>query len=149
MFADDVVDVAVHYGLFPSDADPSAFSFSDVFDPVGFSGARFSDARVWSMFSQVADEKGSFQIQYQDYASGKNVTNRMPLFVKPYKKLTVKDIMDLMNSHYEGTELDSTVDVGAGLFGAPYRPRPLEWSYGENQYFNERTIAIEKTGWNL
>jgi dipeptidase len=149
LYAEDVVDVAVHYGMYSKDADPVAFSFSDVYDPVGFSGARFSDARVWSMFSQVADDDGSFQIQYQDYASGQNLANRMPLFIKPFKKLSVRDVMGLMNSHYEGTGLDPSNDVGAGIFGAPYRPRPLEWAYGESQYFNERTIAIEKTGWNL
>ncbi|KAG7360414.1 peptidase U34 dipeptidase family protein [Nitzschia inconspicua] len=149
LYADDVIDVAVHYGLYSKAADPAAFSFSDVYDPVGFSGARFSDARVWSMFSQIADEDGSFQIQYQDYASGQNLTNRMPLFIKPHKKLDVRDVMDLMNSHYDGTGLDSSHDVGAGLFGAPYRPRPLEWTFGEMRYFNERTVAIEKTGWNF
>jgi dipeptidase len=149
MYSQDVVDVAVHYGLYDEDADPLEFSFSDIYNPVGFSNARFSDARVWSMLSQIADDDGSFQIDYQDYAAGRNLTNRMPLFVKPFKPLSVADIMRLMNSHYEGTELDPSIDVGAGVFGSPYRPRPLEWSYGQKMYFNERTVAIEKTGWNL
>ncbi|KAL3917980.1 MAG: hypothetical protein SGILL_004458 [Bacillariaceae sp.] len=140
MYAEDVVDVATHYGLYPKEGDAEkSFSFSDTFDP----------ARVWSMFSHVADKDGSFEIQYQSYASGTNVTNRMPLFIKPFKKLTVQDVMALMNSHYEGTELDPSTDVGAGIFRTPYRPRPLEWTYGEKMFHNERTIAIEKTGWNL
>lgn len=149
LYADDVVDVAIFYGLYSPDDDPDLFSFSDTYDPVAFSGARFSDARVWSFFSTVADEDGSFQLKYQNYASGRDLSERMPLFVKPYKKLSAFDVMDLMRSHYEGTELDPSTDVGAGLFETPYRPRPLTWEYQGRKYFNERTVAIEKTGWTF
>jgi dipeptidase len=149
MYASDVVDVAVHYGLYPKEKDPKDFSFSDTYDPVGFSNARFSEARVWSIFSSLADTDGAFQLHYQEYASGRDVSKRMPLFIKPYKKLSVLDVMNVMNSHYEGTELDSSKDVGAGSFESPYRPRPLEWEYKGTKYHNERSIATVKTGWNF
>lgn len=125
LYAEDVVDVAVHYGLYPATADPKDFSFSDVYNPVRFTSARMSEARVWSMFSSIADFDGTFQKQYQDYALGINTKNRMPLFIKPKEKLSVTDVMSLMNSHYEGTELDPTKDNGAGIFASPYRSRPL------------------------
>ena len=125
LYAEDVVDVAVHYGLYPATADPLEFSFSDVYDPVQFVTARMSEARVWSMFSEIADQDGSFQKQYEDYALGKNTQNRMPLYIKPYSKLSVLDVMQLFNSHYEGTALDPRHDSGAGIFGSPYRSRPL------------------------
>ena len=149
MYAEDVVDVAVHYGLYPKQKDYSGFSFSDVYDPVKFAGARFSEARVWSAFSQIADSDGSFEIEFQDYVTGRNLKKRMPLFIEPYKKLSVSDVMDLMNSHYEGTELDASKDVGAGIFGDVHRPRPLLWEYQGKKYFNERTIATQQTGWNF
>lgn len=149
LFAPDVVDVAIHYGLYANNADPNDFSFSDVYDTLHFSSARFSEARVWSIFSNVADADGSFQLKYQDYASGRDLSKRMPLFIKPYKKLSAFDIMNLMNSHYEGTELDATVDVGAGIFQVPHRPRPLTWEYQGKTYHNERVIATVKTGWNF
>jgi hypothetical protein len=149
LFAPDVVEVAVHYGLYPEHANPLEFSFSDVYDPVTFSGARFSEARVWSIFSKIADSEGSFQIKYQDYAAGRDLQNRMPLFITPYKKLSVFDVMNLMNSHYEGTELDATMDVGAGIFADVHRPRPLTWEFQGKNYFNERTVATERTGWNF
>jgi dipeptidase len=104
---------------------------------------------VWSIFSQVADTDGSFQLKYQDYASGRDLSVRMPLFIRPYKPLSVLDVMNLMNSHYEGTELDSTKDVGAGLFETPHRPRPLTWEYQGKTYHNERNVATERTGWNF
>lgn len=125
LYADDVVDVAVHYGLYPATADPKDFSFSDVYNPVKFVSARMSEARVWTIFSAIADDDGTFQKQYQDYALGVNTKNRMPLFIKPYDKLSVTDVMSLMNSHYEGTEMDPTKDNGAGIFASPYRSRPL------------------------
>ena len=43
-----------------------------------------------------------------DYAQGYNLTNRMPLFVKPTSPLDVTDAMDLMRTHFEGTWFDTT-----------------------------------------
>ena len=57
--------------------------------------------------------------------------------------------MQLMTSHYEGTSLDSSRDVGSGLFQTPYRPRPLVWQYQNETYHNERSVATPKTGWNF
>jgi dipeptidase len=153
LFADDVVNVAVHYGLYDPttsiDDDSLDFSFSDVYDPVTFTGARFSEARVWSMFSQIVDPNGSFRQEYAEYATGRNLTKRMPLFVQPHAKLSLDNVMHIMTSHYEGTELDATIDVGAGLYGDAHRPRPLTWDYDGKTYFHERPIATERTGWNF
>lgn len=149
LFAPDLVDVAVFYGLYPVTADPLDFSFSDIYDPVNFIEARQGEARVWSILSQIADQSGEFEANYESYALGENLSNRMPLFVVPYKKLSLDDVMQLMTSHYEGTRLDSSKDVGAGLFASPYRPRPLEWQYKNVTYHNERNVATAKTGWNF
>jgi dipeptidase len=150
LYAEDVIDVAVHYGLYPADRDPGEFSFSDdVYDPVSFMGARASDARVWSILGAIADDDKSFQQEYSDYASGRDLKHRMPLWIKPYKPLMLQDLMSLMYSHYEGTELDSSVDVGSGLYSAPYRPRPLEWESRGKKYHNERSVATKQTGWNF
>jgi dipeptidase len=147
LYADDVVDVAVFYNLFPANGDPLEFSFSDVYDPVSFIAARQGEARVWSIFSHIAGP--DFAATYESYALGCNLTNRMPLFITPPRKLTLENVMEYMNSHYEGTSMDSSRDVGAGLFERPYRPRPLEWTYNDQKYHNERSIATAKTGWNF
>mmetsp|Transcript_746 Transcript_746/g.1665 ORF Transcript_746/g.1665 Transcript_746/m.1665 type:complete len:585 (-) Transcript_746:94-1848(-) len=149
MFSEDVVDVAVHYGLYPEQSDYSGFSFSDVYDPLTFSGARRCEGRVWSAFSQIADSDGSFQLEYEEYAAGRNLKKRMPLFVAPYKKMSVSDVMDAMNSHYEGTELDAGTDVSGGLYSDVHRPPPWKWEYGGKTYFNEYMIANHETGWNF
>jgi dipeptidase len=128
---------------------------------VNFLTTRMGDARVWSIFSQIADATGTFESQHESYAMGQDLTQRMPLYVFPYKKLAVDDVMRLLASHYEQTPLDSSLDVGAGLFATPYRPRPLVWTLDDDnnndsretpkkqQYHNERSIATAKTGWTF
>jgi dipeptidase len=134
--------------------DDASFSFSDVYDPVTFDGARFCEARVWSFFSTIMGQ--AWSDRYLDYAQGYNLTNRMPLWVKPDGKISTQDVMQSMRSHYEGTALDTTgtqfPDVGAGAFEDPIRNHPITWTSTtpENKgktYFNERTIAQSPTGW--
>lgn len=48
MWAPDVVDFAVAKGLYPKTADPLAFSFADVYDPLTPLSARLCEARYAS-----------------------------------------------------------------------------------------------------
>ena len=85
VYATDVVNVAREFGWYSgTDAD---FSFSDVYAPVDFSGARFCDARVWSGFNKVNSTMGD----YLNYAMGYDLHNRMPLWIKPDNKLSLED----------------------------------------------------------
>jgi dipeptidase len=119
------------------------FSFSDVYNPVDFGGARFCDARVWAFFNKYNDDMG----KHLDYAMGHNLANRMPLYVKPNRKLSVKDVADMMRDHYDGTPLDMTCDIGAGGNALPYRWRPLTFESDGKEYVNERAIVTQQTGW--
>ncbi|MCX7959329.1 MAG: C69 family dipeptidase, partial [Deltaproteobacteria bacterium] len=74
---------------------------------------------------------------------------RMPLYIKPEKKLSVKDVFELMRDHFEGTELDISQDTGSGIYKSPYRPRPLYWEYKDSEYFNERPISTYQTGFSF
>jgi dipeptidase len=154
LYSNDVVTFAKKIGLYPSDFPDADFSFSDVYDPVTFSGARFCEARVWSFFSAVMGEEWSNQ--YLSYAQGYDLTNRMPLWVKPPTKMSAQDIMQRMRSHYEGTPLSNTgldfPDVGAGAFYDPNRNSPITWTsaaHPDKTFFNERTIAQGPTGWSI
>ena len=53
--APDVVSFAVERGYWAGAADDASFSFSDTYDAVTPSGARFCEARVWSVFARLAD----------------------------------------------------------------------------------------------
>jgi dipeptidase len=77
-YASDVISFARKIGLYEG-ADEN-FSFSDVYDAVTFSGARYCDARVWSFFGNLLGQE--WADQYLDYAMGYNLTNRMPLWIK-------------------------------------------------------------------
>ena len=152
VFSPDVISFARDIGLYEgSDSD---FSFSDTYDPVDFDGARFCEARVWSFFSTVMGKEWSDE--YLSYAQGLDLTNRMPLWVKPSVQLSPQDVMENMRNHYEGTELDNTgklfPDIGAAQYSYPNRNSPITWSPPSNpetQYFNERTIAQPPTGWSI
>jgi len=143
VFAHDAIGFAREKGYF-NGADTD-FSFSDVYAPLTFDAARFCEIRVWTFFNQVADGMG----EHWDYATGKNLEKRMPLFVKPAKKLTPRDLMAAKRNHLQGTELDMTNDAGAGPFGLPYRWRPLTWKYDNREYFNERAIQTQQTGFSF
>ena len=160
VYAHDVISFAKDKGLYKG-ADKK-FSFSDVYAPVGFGGARFCEIRVWTMFNQVTDGMDT----YWDYVKGdiehpkahkegeamtpeNFASNRMPLWVKPTKKVSVHDMMMFMRDHLEGTELDMSKDVGAGPFGLPYRWRTLTWKVDDVAYCNERATATQQTGFSF
>ncbi|HEX3007128.1 MAG TPA: C69 family dipeptidase, partial [Bacteroidales bacterium] len=149
----DVISFAREKKFITSDVTESNFSFSDTYNPVDFHGARFCDIRVWSMFNDVNKEMS----KYWDYVKGKvekdsktgYATNRMPLWIKPDRKITVQDMFHFMRNHLEGTELDMSQDAGAGPYGLPYRWRPLTWKVDGVEYCNERATATQQTGFSF
>lgn len=151
LYSDDVITFAREKGWFKGkDKD---FSFSDVYAPVDFSGARACDARVYAGFNKVAEGMDL----YTDYALGKVKrsgennfpVNRLPLWVKPSKPLTVKDVMGMMRDHFEGTPMDMTRDIGAGPFQMPYRWRGMTWKVDGQTYCNERAASTQQTGFSF
>ena len=155
IYAEDVISFARKKDYF--DGEDEEFSFRDAYGPADFGTVRGCDARVWSAFNQLCggwftykDEDGRVITKdassYLDYAMGYNLDNPLPLFVYPSRKLTVKDVADVMRDHYEGTPMDMTQDIGAGGNALPYRWRPMEFEYDEATYVNERAIATQQTG---
>jgi dipeptidase len=150
-YAEDVITFAREKGWYEGSDDD--FSFSDVYAPVDFGGARFCDARVWAGFNKVAEGME----KYTDYAKGivehagpnNFASNRLPLWIKADKKLSVQDVMGMMRDHFEGTELDMTKDVGAGPSELPYRWRGLTWEVDSVTYCNERAISTQQTGFSF
>jgi dipeptidase len=140
LYSPDVITFAREKGLFTG--EDKDFSFSDIYAPIDFGGARFCEARVWSGFNKVNKDMG----KYLDYVKGVNLKNRMPLYIKPDHKLTLQEVIGLMRDYYQGTELDMTKDVGAGPYSCIVRWRPLTWKVDGVDYFNERAISTQQTG---
>jgi dipeptidase len=143
LYAKDVISFAVEKGYFKGKDED--FSFADAYAPLDFEGARFCEARVWAGFRKVNNNMD----QYEDYAMGENLKNRMPLWIKPDKKLSVKDIFGLMRDYYQGTKMDMTQDFGAGPNSCIIRWRPLVWEVDGKKYFNERAISTQQTGFSF
>lgn len=143
VYASDVIKFAKQRGWYSGkDAD---FSFADTYNPLTFSGLRACEARVYAMFNRAADGMK----RYEAYAMGDKNAERLPLWVKPNRKLTVQDCMALMRDHYEGTPMDMTQDVGAGPFHCPYRWRPMDFEVDGKKYVHERAISTQQTGFSF
>ena len=154
LFAPDVISFAREKGWYSgSDAD---FSFRDAYNKLEFGAARGCDARAWSAFNILCDGQFTYEengrevtrpaSDWLDYAMGYDLEGEMPLFVKPSRKITMKNVADVMRDHFEGTPMDMTVDIGAGGNACPYRWRPMEFKWGDKTYVNERAIATQQTG---
>ena len=155
MYAPDVISFAREMGWY--DGPDEDFSFCDTYNPLNFGGMRGCEARAWSAFNILCDGRFVFEDEsgnlvgrsaydYIGYAMGYDKTMRFPLFVKPSKKITMKDVADVMRDHFEGTPMDMTQDIGAGGNALPYRWRPMDFEYGGKTYTNERAIATQQTG---
>jgi len=143
IYKHDIIDFARRKGYF--NGKDKDFDFSAAYAPVDFSAARICDLRVWTMFNKVCDGMD----EYWDYVTGKDLTHRMPLYVKPNRKISLSDMMAFQRDHFQGTELDKTKDPGAGPFESPFRFNPLYWKYDDNPYFNERSIEVVQTGFSF
>lgn len=142
LYSPDVISFAREKGYF--DGKDSEFDFSAAYAPLDFGAIRFCDARVWSLFRRC----NSGMDKYITYIRGESL-DRMPLYIKPDKKLSVHDVMNLMRDHYQGTELDMTKGIAAGPYNMPYRWRPLTWKFNGEEYFNERPISTPQTGFSF
>lgn len=154
LYAKDVAEFARSKGWYKgSDED---FSFRDAYNPLDFGAARGCDARAWSAFNILCDGQFTYMengkeitrpaTDWLDYAMGYDLKGEMPLFVKPSRKITVKDVADVMRDHFEGTPMDMRLDVGAGGNACPYRWRPMSFKVDGKEYVNERAIATQQTG---
>ncbi len=143
LYARDVISFAREKGYFTGKDEE--FSFAEAYAPADFSALRFCEARVWSFYRRAAPSR-QFCL---DYVRGDVKAEPLPLWIKPDKKLSVRDVMELMRDHFEGTEFDLSVGIGAGPFALPYRWRPLTWQVDSVRYFNERAISTQQTGFSF
>ena len=155
LYAPDVISYARDMGWF--NGKDEDFNFRHAYNPMDFGAARGCEARAWAAFNILCD--GNFTYinsdgeeitesanNYLDHIMGYDLSNEMPLFVKPERKITVKNVADIMRDHYENTPMDMRNDVGAGGNALPYRWRPMYFDVDGKTYLNERAIATQQTG---
>jgi len=143
LYAEDVISFAREKGYFKG-ADKD-FSFVDAYAPPDFGGLRFCEARVWSMFRRAAP---SLNLP-TDYVAGDPEAEPLPLWIRPDRKLSVHDVMELMRDHFQDSPFDLSVGLGAGPYRLPYRWRPLTWEVDSVRYCNERATSTQQTGFSF
>jgi len=144
LYSDNVISFAEEKGYYDKNSD-GPFSFRKTYDPPKPSALRTCASRVWSMLRRSAP---SLNLS-PDFQRGVKGAERYPLWVKPDKKLSLQDVMNIMRDHYEGTEFDMTKGIDAGPFGCPIRYRELTWEVDGVKYSWERPISTQQTGFSF
>jgi dipeptidase len=139
-YAKNVISFAVQRGYYDPGRD-GRFSFSKAYNPPSHEQVKYSDRRVWSIFRRIAPSLALSP----DRSSHKKGLEPYPLYIKPDKKLDVRDVIALHRDHYEGTPFDMTRDQVAGPFGSPDRYRPMKFHVDGKTYSWERPIATQQT----
>ncbi len=147
MYSADVISFAREMGWYEgADAD---FSFREAYGPMDFSKIRYCEARVWSFFRRHYDK--DVMDSYLPFINGHTeICDELPLWIKPDKPLSVRDLMADMRDHYEGTALDMTVDVSAGPWASPYRNQLTNFEAPDGtRMFRERPIGCQQSGMTM
>jgi len=111
MASSNVISLAVEMGLYnPESGQP--FSWKRAYAPspgsaVSTQGRR---GRLWRLFSIVAASKN-----FNPETEGMD----FPFSVKPDKKLSVKDVMDITRDKYQGSQFDPAKGLKGGPFSNP------------------------------
>jgi len=140
LFEKDTIRFAVQKGFYdPKSGRP--FSFRDAYHPgLDEYHVRACAGRVWSVYRRAAPGR-KFSA---DFYRGVEGAEDYPLFVRPDKKLSRHDVMQLMRDHFEGTPYDMTKGIDAGPFGSPYRYRGLKWEVDGKKFSWERPISSQQ-----
>jgi len=141
-YSRDVVRYARVKGWFTGNDDE--FSWKQAYAEPDFGGRRYCDARVWAFFRHFADDFD----RYLPWAMGIDPhAEDMPLWIRPNRKVSVRDVQACMRDHYEGTPLAlDSADIGGGIWQMPYRPTPLSFEVDGKKCFNERPTSTQQTG---
>lgn len=145
LYAPDVIKFARERGWF--DGKDQDFDFSRTYAETNEGATRGCDGRVWSFFRANSADKDAMDtyLPWVLHCEGEP----FPLWIKPEKPLTVRDVQNAMRDHFEGTALDMTKDIGAGPFTVPYRWRPMTYKVDDKTYTHERATATQQTGFSF
>ena len=147
VYAADVISFAKEWGFY--EGKDEGFSFRDAYCPIDFENVRYADARVWSFFRHHYSQEE--MDKYLPYINGDfDQCDHLPLWIKPDKPLSLRDLQNDMRDHFEGTPLDMTADMTAGPWGMPIRPLPMHFRDSDSvDYYRERPIATQQSGFTM
>ena len=147
LYSADAISFAKEKGYY--EGPDAEFSFREAYGPMDFGTIRYCEARVWSFYRHHYD---TAEIdKYLPYINGDmSEIDHLPLWIKPIKPVSVRDIMEDMRDHYEGTALDMTADISAGPWASPYRNQPVNYTSSDGtEMFRERPIGCQQSGMTM
>ena len=142
LYSKDVVKFARRMGWFKG--KDREFSFCDTYAISDYLAYRGCDGRVWAYFNRFADGMDKYLPFIMEMQG-----EPMPLYVKPAKKISVREMQGMMRDHFDGTPMDMRKEAGAGDWDSPVRYAPLIWTRDSVEYVHERPIATQQTGFTL
>ena len=80
---------------------------------------------------------------------GKDCGKRMPLYVRPDKKVSAQDLKEDMRDEYQDTPLDMRKRVAAGPWETKLRHGSLRYEVDSVTYWYERPTATQQTAWSF
>lgn len=163
-FSADLISFARLCGKYDEKAADLDFDFAKAYGEQDYTSFRGCDGRVWAWYNRCAKgmEKYFPFVDMQGKPTATGYVNEkgedvpvLPLYIKPEKLISHRDVQAAMADHFEGTPWDMTQDVGAGPFKCPYRWRPMTWTIEQNaaedapRYMHERAIGTQQTGFTF
>jgi dipeptidase len=139
MFSTDITKLPEQMGWWKHG---TPFHYADIFNPDPYGYPYYQARREWRALNLAApSQKFDVLGEYDHY----------PFSVKPDKKLSVRDIMDIYSDHLEGTEYDLTKDAASGPFGNPNRwPTPAAVRPEDRKGMDwERPIAMFRCSYSF
>jgi dipeptidase len=135
MASPNVVSYAVDKGYYdPKRGKP--FNWKEAYSPSEHSAtsSKGSRARLWAFFNQVTPSQN---------LSPETPNMELPFSVRPDKKLSVKDVMDLTRYKFEGTPFDPARGIQGGPFQNPNH-LPYGFSLDNKRYNTSRVIGVNR-----
>lgn len=129
MASSNVISYAVDKGWFdPESGEP--FNWKKTYAPWKKS---YENHRLWRAFDLLAPSLN---------LDPDTPNDEFPFSVKPDKKVTIPDLINIHRDRYQGTKFDLTEGIAAGPFSNPNRNRPLTWEVDGKTYGFPRPICL-------
>ena len=135
MASSNVISFAVDHGYYdPKSGEP--FNWKKAYSPSGYSASssRGTRVRLWRFLDLVSpSQKFSPDIPNME----------LPFSVKPDKKLSAQDVMNIVRDQFQGSPFDPVRGLQGGPFENPnYLPRPFKLD--DKTYNTARLIGVNR-----
>lgn len=113
LYSKDLFKVAKKYKLY--NPEKEKLDWLKIASPGEYDHPYYCLRRVWRLQKKI-NPNLKISAWVED-----GYTKEYPFSIKPTKKLSVYDVMNLLRDHYQDTEFDLTKNMAAGPFGNPNR----------------------------